>query len=96
MMPECTFFATVAKAILGCEPCIRIGDGLLGSGPISEFTASSPEESGTSTDLFVMFGSDFVRPGLAPQGELQYWHRPYFRLFEERSDRRRTYICLYI
>lgn len=25
------------------------------------------ESSGTSTDLFVMFGSDFVRPGLAPK-----------------------------
>ena len=29
---------------------------------------SSPEaQTGTSTDLFVMFGSDFVRPGLAPK-----------------------------
>jgi hypothetical protein len=28
-------------------------------------TASSSEEAGTSTDLFVMLGSDFVRPGLA-------------------------------
>jgi hypothetical protein len=29
--------------------------------------ASAPESSGTSNDLFVMFGSDFVRPGLAPK-----------------------------
>jgi hypothetical protein len=29
--------------------------------------ASGPEDSGTSNDLFVMFGSDFVRPGLAPK-----------------------------
>jgi hypothetical protein len=29
---------------------------------------SKPEASaGTSTDLFIMFGSDFVRPGLAPR-----------------------------
>lgn len=26
-----------------------------------------PPEAGTSTDLFIMFGSDFVRPGLAPK-----------------------------
>lgn len=26
-----------------------------------------PSEAGTSNDLFVMFGSDFVRPGLAPK-----------------------------
>jgi len=25
------------------------------------------DEAGTSTDLFIMFGSDFVRPGLAPK-----------------------------
>ena len=31
-------------------------------------TTSPPEaQTGTSTDLFIMFGSDFVRPGLAPK-----------------------------
>ncbi len=31
-------------------------------------TPPTPEASaGTSTDLFIMFGSDFVRPGLAPK-----------------------------
>ncbi len=30
-------------------------------------TPSSEAEAGTSNDLFVMFGSDFVRPGLAPK-----------------------------
>jgi hypothetical protein len=29
--------------------------------------AQSESEGGTSNDLFVMFGSDFVRPGLAPK-----------------------------
>jgi hypothetical protein len=30
--------------------------------------ATAPEaQAGTSTDLFTMFGSDFVRPGLAPK-----------------------------
>jgi hypothetical protein len=30
-------------------------------------TSSEPADSSTSNDLFVMFGSDFVRPGLAPK-----------------------------
>lgn len=30
-------------------------------------SSDSGSEAGTSTDLFVMFGSDFVRPGLAPK-----------------------------
>ena len=29
--------------------------------------AASVEEEGTSTDLFIMLGSDFVRPGLVPK-----------------------------
>ena len=29
--------------------------------------SAEPENAGTSTDLFVMLGSDFVRPGLAPK-----------------------------
>jgi hypothetical protein len=29
--------------------------------------AAAQEQQGTSTDLFVMLGSDFVRPGLAPK-----------------------------
>ena len=46
---------------------------------------SSPSEAqtGTSNDLFFMFGSDFVRPGLAPQGKLQHRAGPYFRRLEE-------------
>ena len=37
--------------------------------PVIGFAQSSSEvpESGTSTDLFVMFGSDLIRPGLAPK-----------------------------
>jgi hypothetical protein len=33
----------------------------------SQPTAPESADSGTSNDLFVMFGSDFVRPGLAPK-----------------------------
>jgi hypothetical protein len=35
--------------------------------PPSSAPASPEAQAGTSTDLFVMFGSDFVRPGLAPK-----------------------------
>jgi hypothetical protein len=37
-----------------------------GSAPQSPITAGQ-ESAGTSTDLFVMFGSDFDRPGLLPR-----------------------------
>jgi hypothetical protein len=37
------------------------------STPTSSSSAENPSEAGTSNDLFVMFGSDFVRPGLAPR-----------------------------
>jgi hypothetical protein len=30
-------------------------------------TASASQDTGTSTDLFIMLGSDFVRPGLVPK-----------------------------
>ena len=39
-----------------------------GSGsPAQSPTAAAQESAGTSTDLFVMFGSDFDRPGLLPR-----------------------------
>ena len=41
---------------------------LLGGLAFAQTTAPAPDaESGTSTDLFVMFGSDFDRPGLLPR-----------------------------
>ena len=39
---------------------------LLASGAFAQ-TMPEAGDSGTSTDLFVMFGSDFVRPGLLPK-----------------------------
>lgn len=48
--------------------------GILALGQTAQDTAQdtppasqAPENSGTSTDLFVMFGSDLVRPGLLPR-----------------------------
>jgi len=37
------------------------------SGPTAETNPPASAESGTSNDLFVMFGSDLVRPGLEPK-----------------------------
>lgn len=37
------------------------------SGQSAQTPSNDMEMSGTSTDLFVMMGSDFVRPGLAPK-----------------------------
>ena len=41
----------------------------LASGQVTPPSSSSPTEAqtGTSNDLFIMFGSDFIRPGLAPK-----------------------------
>src|SRR3984957_3746189 len=40
--------------------------GCLSVGALAQ-TAASDAESGTSNDLFIMFGSDLVRPGLLPK-----------------------------
>ena len=40
---------------------------LLAGQGFAQSPSSQPEASGTSTDLFVMFGSDVVRPGLLPK-----------------------------
>jgi hypothetical protein len=45
---------------------LLISGGILAQTPPSA-PADTQSESTTSTDLFVMFGSDFVRPGLAPK-----------------------------
>lgn len=49
---------------------LLLSRGLFGQttpGPTSSF--GEAESSGTSTDLFVMFGSDLVRPGLLPKAD---------------------------
>jgi hypothetical protein len=55
----------VAVAILSLLPSALNAQA---SGTSSQIpTAAAPESAGTSTDLFVMFGSDFDRPGLLPR-----------------------------
>jgi len=48
---------------------LALGLSLARPGIVQAQPANAPavESAGTSTDLFVMFGSDFVRPGLAPK-----------------------------
>jgi len=46
---------------------IGIFSALMVFGSALVFGPEKPAESCTSNDLFVMFGSDFVRPGLAPK-----------------------------
>ena len=62
-----TCSAKIAKAILAASLVFILVPVCWPQDQSQGSTASSPEESGTSTDLFVMLGSDFVRPGLAPK-----------------------------
>ena len=62
----------LSVALLAFLPLILCGAGLnlCAQSPSSSDRDASPpaqEQAGTSTDLFVMFGSDFDRPGLLPR-----------------------------
>src|ERR1700693_3510753 len=67
MMPVWTFSAKVAKALLNVSLVFVLVPVCWAQDQSQTSTASSTQEAGTSTDLFVMLGSDFVRPGLAPK-----------------------------
>src|ERR1700730_3386430 len=64
MMPVRAFSAKAVKAILTVSLVFVLVPVRAQDQPQNS-TAGNPESSGTSTDLFVMLGSDFVRPGLA-------------------------------
>jgi hypothetical protein len=57
--------SVVAIVILSFSTC-ALGAQASGSSAQTS-TAAAQESAGTSTDLFVMFGSDFDRPGLLPR-----------------------------
>jgi len=67
MMPIRTFPAKVAKAVLAASLVFIFVSACKAQDQPQNSPASNPEESGTSTDLYIMMGSDFVRPGLAPK-----------------------------
>ena len=57
---------------------------------------TSASESSTSTDLFIMLGSDFVRPRSGNQSELQHRIGSHVQISEKGSAGRRGHIRLYI
>src|SRR5271165_3958895 len=65
-----TFSTKVARALLAVSLLFFLVPACGAQDQPKNSTAASTEESGTSTDLFVMLGSDFVRPGLAPKSNL--------------------------
>ena len=67
MMPDYIFSAKIAKVILALSLVLVLVPVCWAQGQSKNSSTSNPEESGTSTDLFIMLGSDFVRPGLAPK-----------------------------
>jgi hypothetical protein len=67
MMPIRTFSAKVAKTVLAASLVFVLGSACKAQDQTQNSPASNTEESGTSTDLYIMMGSDFVRPGLAPK-----------------------------
>ena len=62
--------------------------------PASWAQQEQPEDSGTSTDLWIMPGSNLVRP--SRQSKSQCWNRPYLRFPQERSGRGRVYVWIHL
>lgn len=55
-------------AIRFVSPAVLLASAAFGqAAPTADSNASPAPETGTSNDLFVMFGSDLVRPGLEPK-----------------------------
>jgi hypothetical protein len=52
---------------LACLAVLAASAAFAQTEPTPDGIATQTEESGTSNDLFVMFGSDLVRPGLEPK-----------------------------
>jgi hypothetical protein len=67
MMSDYTYSAKIGKAIFAVSLVFVLVPACWAQDKTQSSTENSNQESGTSTDLFVMFGSDFVRPGLAPK-----------------------------
>jgi hypothetical protein len=65
MMPVSTFSAKLARAVLAAILVFVLIPACKAQDQSKTSTANTSEDSGTSTDLFIMLGSDFVRPGLA-------------------------------
>jgi hypothetical protein len=67
MGPDYAFQTKAAKALFAVSLMLFLTSVCKAQDPSQASTVSSAPEAGTSTDLFIMLGSDFVRPGLAPK-----------------------------
>jgi hypothetical protein len=67
MMPASVFSSKFSKAFLAAALVCFLAPFCWGQSQPQNSAAGSVEEEGTSNDLFIMLGSDFVRPGLLPK-----------------------------
>src|SRR5580704_16939164 len=61
------FSSVIAKVVLGAALASSIALGGAAQGRSNPSPAGEMADTGTSTDLYIMMGSDFVRPGLLPK-----------------------------
>jgi hypothetical protein len=67
MAPFVAFFKGVARIILAASLMLFLVPVCNAQDQSQTPSPASMQDAGTSTDLFVMLGSDFVRPGLLPK-----------------------------
>jgi hypothetical protein len=67
MMLTSGFFSKLSKALFAAILVFLLAPFCRAQVQAQNPAAGSVEEEGTSTDLFIMLGSDFVRPGLVPK-----------------------------
>lgn len=67
MMSNCSFVGKLTKCILAASLALALVPVCRAQSQSQAPSAESNQESGTSTDLYVMLGSDFDRPGLLPK-----------------------------
>ena len=65
-----SYAAPILKAVIVLISMVGLGPVTNAQNQAQTTGSESNSESGTSTDLFVMLGSDFVRPGLAPKSNM--------------------------
>ena len=61
------FISRIAKIFLGASLAFAMGPAGVAHGQSNPPPAGVDAETGTSTDLYIMMGSDFDRPGLLPR-----------------------------
>lgn len=67
MKPDSTATRTIARIFLGAMLAVLSAPLSVALGQSNPPPAGAEAEGGTSTDFYIMMGSDFVRPGLLPK-----------------------------